>query len=300
MTRRLFLLLALMAVAACAPVAEEDYAPTFGPLGSSAAEEYRFGVHPLHNPARLFEVYGPLMDYLNARIPGARFRLEASRNYAEYDKKLYSGHFHFALPNPYQTVNSLKHGYTVFGKMGDDANFRGIILVRKDSPIRQVADLKGKAVSYPAPTALAATMMPQYFLQTQGLDVNRDIANLYVGSQESSIMNVYLGKSAAGATWPPPWIAFTREHPTIAAQLEVKWETASLPNNGLVVRNDVPAPLRRQVEEALFNLHATPEGKAILARIPLSRFEPATSATYEPVRTFLRQYAATVRPLEEN
>jgi ABC-type amino acid transport substrate-binding protein len=179
-----------------------------------------------------------------------------------------------------------------------DTPFHFVTLAK--TGIKKVADLKGKAVSYPAPTALAATMMPQYFLQTQGLDVNRDIANLYVGSQESSIMNVYLGKSAAGATWPPPWIAFTREHPNIAAQLEVKWETASLPNNGLVVRNDVPAPLRRQVEEALFNLHTTPEGKAILARMPLSRFEPATSATYEPVRTFLRQYAATVRPLEGN
>ena len=46
--------------------------------------------------------------------------------------------------------------------------------------------------------------MPQYYLHQQGIDVNRDIQNAYVGSQESSIMNAYLGQSAAGVTWPPP------------------------------------------------------------------------------------------------
>lgn len=88
--------------------------------------------------------------------------------------------------------------------MGDDDNFRGIILVRKDSGIKSVKDLVGKNISYPAPTALAATMMPQWYLHIHGINIHTDITNSYVGSQESSIMNVFLGKSAAGATWPPP------------------------------------------------------------------------------------------------
>ncbi len=75
--------------------------------------------------------------------------------------------------------------------MGDDENFRGIIIVRKDSHFNQVRDLKGKAVSFPASTALAATMMPQYYMQTHGLDVTKDIDIRYVGSQESSIMSVF-------------------------------------------------------------------------------------------------------------
>ena len=44
--------------------------------------------------------------------------------------------------------------------MADDNNFRGIFIVRKDTNIQQVSDIKNKTVSYPAPTALAATMMP--------------------------------------------------------------------------------------------------------------------------------------------
>ncbi len=193
--------------------AEQNYQPIFGDQAHLVAKEYLVGIHPLHNPKRLFEVYGPIIDRINLAMPDVILKLEASRNYEEFDKKLYSGHFDLAMPNPYQTIRALAHGYRVFGKMGDDDDFRGIILVRKDSGIQKVTDLKGKVVAYPAATALAATMMPQQYLQNHGLNINTDIENRYVGSQESSIMNVLLGHVAAAATWPVPWKIFVAEHP---------------------------------------------------------------------------------------
>lgn len=278
---------------------ESDYQPTFSAKPTiSALPDYIVGIHPLHNPQRLMEVYGPIVDYMNNHIPTAHFKLEASRNYEEFEKKLYAGHFAFAMPNPYQTVMSVKHGYRIFGKMADDEVFRGIILVRKDSPIREVTDLKGKTVAYPAATAVAATMMPQYFLQTHGLDVNRDIENIYVGSQESSIMAVFRGHVAAAATWPIPWETFSAEHPDMASQLLVKWQTEPLLNNGWVVRNDIPAPLGDAFASLLFTLHDNEQGKAMLVRLPISHFEPANDKTYRPVQDFLEKFSRTVRQID--
>ena len=272
--------------------------PQYTTKAPVVAKEYVFAIHPLNNPARLFEIYGPLIDYLNRNIPEAKFRLEASRNYEEFEKKLYARQPDFALPNPYQTLNSLSHGYHVIAKMGDDYKFTGVILVRRDGGIKKVTDLKGKKVAYPARTALAATMMPQYYFQTHGLDVNHDIENLYVGSQESSIMNVYMGNVAAGATWPMPWEAFQKEHPKMARELELKWETAPLINNGVVVRDDVPEPLARQVAQLLDTLHTHAEGKTMLARMPLSRFELADDKRYRVIEDFLHKFSETVYPIE--
>jgi len=278
---------------------ESSYQPSFsGSTDVSSDIEYIFGVHPLHNPQRLHEVFSPLMEYLSSHIQGASFKLEASRNYASYDKKLYAQKFDFALPNPFQTVNSLKKGYRVFGKMGDDHNFRGIILVRKDSSIKTISDLKGKVVSYPAPTALAATMMPQYYIQTHGLNVMKDVDNRYVGSQESSIMNVFLKHSAAGATWPLPWISLSRERPELKEQLEVKWQTEPLPNNGLVFKSTVPEKLVSEVSSLLFNLHMSSQGKTILERMELSAFEKANNKTYQTVNVFLEKFSKEVRPIK--
>jgi len=279
---------------------EPPYQPQFSshpPAGN--IRDINFGVHPLHNPQRLSELYGPIMDYLSAHIKGVSFHLEASRNYDEYNKKLYAGHFEFALPNPYQTIRALDHGYHVFGKMGDDHNFRAILLVRHDSDIKELVDLKGRKVSYPARTALAPTMLMQYYLQTHGLDVDHDIESVYVGSQESSIMNAYLGNVAAGATWPIPWLAFQKEHPDMAQELEVKWQTEPLVNNAVVARGDMPPELVHNVAELLIHLHETAAGRTMLERLPLSRFEQADDATYNVVRIFIAKYSETVHPLEQ-
>ena len=294
----LFLIWSLFIGISCNNNATEEYRPTFSEKEFNKTKEYIFGVHPLHNPKRLQEIFGPIIDYLTDEIPNASFRLEASRNYAAYDKKLYEGKFHFALPNPYQTVNSLKFGYRVFGKMGDDENFCGIIIVRKDGNIREVKDLKGKAVSFPAPTALAATMMPQYYMQSYGLNVMKDIEIKYVGSQESSIMNVYLGNTVAGSSWPPPWRALIKERPELAEALEIKWTTEPLLNNGLVVRADIPDELVKQVADILFNLHKHEKGKRWLKRMELSKFEQADNQTYEIVHEFLKKFNSEVRKID--
>jgi phosphonate transport system substrate-binding protein len=293
----LILFIALI-VSACDKIEESTYQPVVSAENTPQLTEYIVGIHPLHNPQRLIELYNPIVNYMNSHIPEAHFRLETAENYGEFENKLYAGHFAFAMPNPYQTIQSLKHGYHIFGKMGDDDGFRGIILVRKDSKIHNVSDLKGKKVSYPAATALAATMMPQYYLHTHGIDVNRDIENLYVGSQESSIMNVFRGYVAAGATWSVPWNGFAAEHPDMANALEVKWQTEPLLNNGWVVRQDIPAPMTEKFAQLLFGLQDSEQGKLMLARLPISRFEPATDETYRPVREFLEKFSKTVRKID--
>lgn len=275
-----------------------EYKPEYSSLPLVVGEKvFVIGVHPLHNPKRLHEIFGPIAEYLSQNIEGVRFKIEASRNYAAFDKKLYSRKFHFALPNPFQTINSFKHGYSVFAKMADDENFRGIFLVRKDSNIKNVADLKGHAVSFPAPTALAATMMPQYYLQKRGINVMEDIDVKYVGSQESSIMNVMLGNTIAGATWPPPWRALSKERPELAKELMVIWQTSSLPNNSLVVRDDINTVIVSKVKKLLLNLHQQEQGKKWLEKMGLSKFEEAANDTYKPVVAFLERFNKEVRKI---
>lgn len=285
-------------LAACSEHSQAEYSPELSVAASGAARVYRVGIHPLHNPQRLMEVYGPILDVVSAAMPEVDLQLEASRNYEEFEKKLYGGQFDLALPNPYQTILAQRQGYRVIAKMADDREFRGLILVRRDSDILRVSDLKGKAVAYPAPTALAATLLPQHYLHAQGLDVQHDISNVYVGSQESAILNVLRGHVAAAATWPVPWRAFQVEQPELAAQLEVRWQTAPLVNNSWMARTDLPPELVQRFVQQLSGLHRREDGRQLLARVPVSAFEPASDASYRPVRVFLDDFARNVRPIE--
>lgn len=298
---RLFLLFTVtMFAVAC------DYgaAPPAGPQyeaspDSASKNSYSLAIHPLHNPKKLAEAYQPLVDYLNANISEANFVLEASRDYQDYERKFRARTPEFLLPNPWHTLEAIKVGYRVIAMAGDADDFKGIFIVRKDSGLETPSDLKGKIVSYPSHTALAACIMPQYFLHQNGLDINKDVNNIYVGSQESSIMNAYLGKSAAGATWPPPWRLFQKDHPEQAAQLKLIWETKPLMNNSFMVRDDVPVPLRNKVQKLLVALNQTPEGKSILASSTTARFHLADDSSYDRVRDYVAQFEREVRPVEK-
>ena len=259
---------------------------------------YRFAIHPLHNPQKLFAVYTPLMDYLSRRIPGVAFEVEASNNYPHYETKLQARGPEFVLPNPYQSLKALDWGYDVLAEAGNSSDFKGIFIARKDSPITSPADLQGKVIAYPAATALAAAMMPQQWLASHGLPVMQAATHDYVGSQESSILNAYHKKSAVSATWPPPWRAFQLDHPKEASALKILWETPPLINNSVMVRNDIPKAVADQVREILLRMHEDPEGAAILFKMHTAAFYAADNKRYrDTVGGFLTQFTAQVGPL---
>lgn len=295
-------MLCLAALALCLAGCREDVPAnppryTDTPL-SGAKPVYNIAFLPLHNPHKSHAMFDPLVRHLQRSIPDVQFEFEAAKDFPAFEDKLRQRTVAFALPNPYEALLALKHGYRVVAKVASDDDFRGIFVVRRDSPISQVSDLKGKVVAYPATSALAAALQAQYFLHRHGIDVERDLDNRYVGSQDSSILAVYYRQAAAGATWPPTWRVFQRSRPDEAAQLQVLWRTESLPNLPLVARDDVPAELVAKVRETLFALPERPPGRAILAGMEFAGFEPADDATYAPVRRFVRDFSARVRPID--
>lgn len=290
---------ATMLLAACGQQTAEKPLQYSSAPPVSVTPTYRLAPHPLYNPEKLGEAVFPLIDYLNRKAPEIHIDLESSRDYQAFEQKIRAREPEILMPNPWQTLEAIKVGYHVIAMWGDAEDFKGLIIVRRDSDIKIPADLKGRVVSYPSPTALAAAIMPQYFLHKNGIDINRDIHNVYVGSQESSIMNVQLGKAAAGATWPPPWRLFQKEHPAEAAKLKVIWETPPLMNNSVMVRDDVPQLVRQKIRQALLDLNLTQQGKTILAGMETARFYVADDASYDVVRQYVARFEKEVRPVEK-
>jgi phosphonate transport system substrate-binding protein len=295
--RRCVLGLALLGLLAACNRADDVPRPEYGaaPVARDAKPHYTFTIHPLHNPQLLHQKFDPLMNYLGAQLPQAVFDLQTSNDYADFEQKLRGGSPHFALPNPYHAMLARDWGYHVVAKMANDEVFRGVIIVRKDSPLKQIADLKGKVVAYPAPTALAAAMMPQLFLQKNGIDVDTELHNKYVGTHNSSLMNAYLRESDASATWPVAWAAFQQSNPREAAELKLMWQTPTLIQNAIIARNDLPPDLVGQVAHLLTHLQDSPEGRGLLHGIETEGFVPASDQDFEVVRTFLKEFNTLVK-----
>ncbi|HEU4777692.1 MAG TPA: PhnD/SsuA/transferrin family substrate-binding protein, partial [Telluria sp.] len=123
-------------LAACGKSAPDSgYAPTLvAPAHLAKLPEYTFAVTPMSNFRDIYDVFQPIVDQLNAGLPDARLVLEVPRGLAEHEQQLEARNFAFALSNPYQSWRAVRHsGYHIFAKMGDDAAFRGVWVVRKGS-----------------------------------------------------------------------------------------------------------------------------------------------------------------------
>jgi phosphonate transport system substrate-binding protein len=290
------LLMAVLLLPACSKEpAQAEIRYDSKPATSDGMLHTTFLVHPLYNPQLLHKKFQPVMAYLARQIPGTVFDLETANDYADFERKLREGKADFALPNPYHATLAQDWGYHVIAKMGDDSVFKGIFIARKDSPIKRPADLKGKVVAYPAPTALAAAMMPQLYLQLHGVDVQTEISNIYVGTHNSSIMNAYLKQSAASATWPAAWKAFQQSNPAEAADLRVIWETPILIQNAVIARNEMAGELDAKVTKMLTTLQDTDEGRLLLAGIDTTSFVPARNQDFDVVRRFMKEYNSAVK-----
>jgi phosphonate transport system substrate-binding protein len=295
----LLAILTSMMLTGCDQQEQTSQGPVYHETMDNRKPVYRLAIHPLHNPRKLTEAYQPLLDYLNRKMPDVHIELEASRDYQAYEAKFRERGPDLLLPNPWQTLEAIKVGYRVLAMAGDAEDFKGIFIVRKDSGIKSPQDLRGKVVSYPSHTALAACIMPQRYLFDNGLNITTEINNRYVGSQESSIMNVFLGESAAGATWPPPWRLFQRDRPEEASKLMVIWETPPLLNNSVMARLDVPFAVTQKLTGLLVNLNQSEEGLKILKGMETARFHEADNTTYDTVRQFVAEFEKDVRPVEQ-
>lgn len=284
------MMLARILIVALALVAGGVLAQDYRPSGTSEkVAAYVFGVHPYTNPQDVFEAYAPIMRYLEEKLPGRRFELEASRDYADYEAKLASRRFHFSLPNPAQTVRSFDYGYRVVAKMTPDDDFRGIFITRADEAIASPRDLAGKTVCFTSATALAGTLQPLMWLHEQGVDV-KSLKIRYVGSQFSAILNAWTGEYDACGSTSRFFRTWSRANPDKAQALKVLWRTPPLPHNAVVARDDVPADVADRVAKALAGLDKDPAVDQSQFRFDQQHFELADDSTYKPVVKFLRRY----------
>lgn len=288
--RELLVTLLCIYLCACAHSSGADYLPQIEGRASGAAvrTEYSFGVLPLHNAVRWFETYQPLIDEINSRVSGFSVRLETAKDHPHYETKVRERRLHFVMMNSHLVIPAEERGYKIIGRTAD--TIRGLILIRNDSSIRSARDLKAASISFASGTDLPGAMMPKLFLKQNGLDVDRQAAPKYVGSPDSTIINVFLKLSAAGCVSESAWLSFRARRPDIAQSLQVRWATAPLVGLGILARNDIPREHVQSVARALFGLQQSERGRKILAGMSISSFQPANEATYDTVWEFRNDY----------
>jgi phosphonate transport system substrate-binding protein len=239
-----------------------------------AAGSYSFCVVPQFEQRKLFAIWNPIVQELSRRT-GIELRLETTLGVPEYEQGVRTGRFDLVYANPYHVYRE-RHGQGYVPILRDDVPLRGIVVVARDSPIRSVKDLDGRTLAVPSPNAIGASLLVRADLLRQH-GVRVQIVNAKTHS--SAYLHVATGTTAAGGGVDKT----LREQPAdVQNALRVLYVTREFASHPVAVHPRVPAETRLRIQRALLELAATPEGAALLERVPMIHPVAARMADYGP------------------
>lgn len=255
-----------------------------------AAEPLIVGVFPRHSPSQTVQMYHPLAQYLSLRI-GREVQIETTASYPLFWQALEAARYHIVHLNQYHYVRAHKEkGYRAIAKNEEAgrATIAGAILVRNDSAIASIQDLKGKTIVFGGDrTALMSYILPTYLLRQAGLQP-ADYTEIFSNAPPNVALAVYFKQAHAGATGD-----IVLEMPFVKDKIDVTQmrylvrgeAVAQLP---WAVRSDLSESDVTALRGALLAVKRTENHDKILTSASLTNILPAEDRDYDVIRNIIR------------
>ncbi|MDD5154123.1 MAG: phosphate/phosphite/phosphonate ABC transporter substrate-binding protein [Desulfovibrionales bacterium] len=157
---------------------------------------FSLAVQPTTKPAISVKRYQPLVDYLK-EVTKLNIELKVTDNYKDFDDLQKQGKLDFVIQDAFSAYLTAKHVKLAHianvispeGKLYDP----GYIIVRADSGIRHLADLKGKTLLFGPKANAAKFLAPYILLKEAGIDMDRELTYAFGGLCPDNAMAVFLG-----------------------------------------------------------------------------------------------------------
>ena len=190
----------------------------------------------------------------------------------------YLGPFSYVLATSVADVEAF--AVAVTKKTGQSA-YRSVIVARKDSGIRDLADLKGHTFAFVDPSSASGHLFPKAGLEQAGFDPDSLFSRvIFSGSHDASLLAVENNKVDAAAVADRIFSSAVSKQLIKKDDFQVVWSSRPSPESPMVWRKNLDPALKLKVAEALASIKDVPWGDQGV----LDGFQPTTDAAYDVVR----------------
>lgn len=252
-----------------------------------------FGVFPRWNAQITVRNFTPLAARL-AREIGRPVRIETDKDFDSFMRRVYAGEFDLVHLNQLQYVRAHQTaGYRAIAKLCDspDCTIKAIIVTRRDSKLLKVGDLKGKTIAFGDPGAMVSHVLAKSLLLESALRPEQ-YHTIFTKNPPNALLAVYNGEADAAGVGTPVF-----QQPEIRQRLDIRElrilaESRPIPHLPVAVRGDMDAKLALRIQRTLTGLTRRPEGREILKKLGIVRFEAADDRQYALVRSLMEETGA--------
>ena len=257
-----------------------------GFASGALAEEASYHFSPVNQyDIQLTAAYwNPIIAYVSQKS-GVKLNLKIGRTSADTTSYVLAKEVEFVFSNHLFSPEREKLGWTVFARRQAPA-LHGQIVVPEDSPITDIAQLKGKEVVFAGPEALVIYKVPYAHLLSKGIDIKP----LFAGNQNAAFAQLFSGKVVASGGNSQLVEGYAKRE---GKKFRVLWSSEAFQDLALMVASKVPDKDAKAVAAAFTGMATDPKGKDILHEVSKlvglptdAIFVTASGADYAAYRRF--------------
>lgn len=260
-------------------------AATFNVAPAAAADPLIVGVLPRRNATETVNMFRPLAVELE-KATGRRVEIRTARDFTAFWHEVGAQRYDIVHLNQLQYIKAhRRYGYRAVAKNEEHgkATVRGAVIVRSDSGITNLAELKGKRIAFGGDrNAVVSYLIPSALLRQGGLAAG-DYEEVFTRNPMNAVVVTYIGETDASganslATHPGFVTGVDPEKLRILAQSE------PLPHLPWAVSAHLAPALAAQVQSVLTGLKRSDAGQRALASAQLTDLVPASDRDYDAHR----------------
>jgi len=255
---------------------------------SQLLEPLRLGVFPRYSQEKTEEFFQPIAQYLSQQIH-RQVILDVTKDFDDFWHALHNKRYDIVHYNQYHYVKSQKElGYQLIAKNQESGSntIAAAVIVRKDSGINRVIDLKGKRVVFGGgPMAMQSYIIAAYLLKNHGLN-EWEYRQEFAKRPAYAVYETYFGQAAAGGVGDQVYHLPSMEK-IDKGKLKILIEGPQLAQLPWAVNGNMSNELKHAIQTSLVGMNQTTRGKAILQKTNMTGFSLAYDEQYDEHRNII-------------
>lgn len=261
----------------------------FGVLlaGTSRASEgvtaLRIGILPVLSTHTLINGYEPMRGYLE-RYLQRRVVFYTASGFRSFYHQTVAGEYDIVVTSvTFARIHQQDQRYLPVARY--EAGVRPILVARKNGPIQEVAQLRGKVIATPDPLA-AIVVAGRHWLARMDLSPGQHVTLVAAHSHNSAVATMLRGEASAALTSPPALRAMPKD---FQQSVQVLAEGDRLPGLVYMAHPSLSSELVGQVRGALNSYAATSNGEADLQARGRGGIRPVEISDLKIADPYLRE-----------
>lgn len=254
----------------------------------SAAEPLTLAVHPYLSEEELKVMFTPLAKYLEKQT-GLAFSVKIGSTYDEHIDFIGRDRVDIAYigPAPYVTMTERYGNKKMLARLEVNGQpyFQGNIIVRSNSELRQLTDLRGMRIAFGDPNSTMGFLVPHHMLHKSGVFDEDTEKHQFLNNHNNVALAVLAGEYDAGAVKPAVYEKFKKEGlRTIAT-------TPAISEHLFVASNKLDAAHVEAIREALLTARNSSQGMDALHSIKknITALVPVQDSDYANLRQIMTE-----------